>query len=148
MVCPKFNLPTHDFIFDTLLTCASLRYHSITHLIFCRYSNKFLIKNTTHERSNTPISKKHTPMPTVLTKQWSRGYNASFRRDWTETQLGFDRATTSRKSKAEFGFIFVKWYFFIYGYQSISLFLVSSWHFRASSLFFFYFNMLYLFDSR
>ena len=108
VVCSKFNLPTRGFIFDTLPICASLRYHSVTHLIFCRYSNKFLIKNTTHERSNTPISKKHTPTPTVLTRQWSRGYNASFLRDWTETQLGFDRATTSRKNKAESGFIFVK----------------------------------------
>ena len=58
VICSKFNLPTRDFIFDTLPICASLRYHSVTHLIFYRYSNKFLIKNTTHERSNTPISKK------------------------------------------------------------------------------------------
>ena len=108
VICPKFNLPTRGFIFNTLATCASLRYHFVTHLIFCYYSNKFLIKNTTHKRSNTPLSKKHTPTPIVLTKRWSRGYNASFLRDWTKTQLGFDHATIPRKDKVEFGFISIK----------------------------------------
>ncbi|KAL4611252.1 hypothetical protein ACB092_08G109800 [Castanea dentata] len=36
----NYKLPTHGFIFDTLPTCASLHFYSITHLPFRRCSPK------------------------------------------------------------------------------------------------------------